>query len=81
MQNIISVWKSLGARNQIISGLASVAVFLAVLFMTRVASTPTYALLYSGLESSASGEVIASLEAQSAAYEIRGDSIFVDSAK
>lgn len=81
MQNLISVWKNLGPRNQIVAGLASVAVFLAVLFMSRIASAPSYALLYSGLESGASGEVIASLEAQGTAYEIRGDSIFVDSIK
>ena len=49
--------------------------------MSRMATAPTMTLLYSGLDSSAAGEVVQALEAKSVAYEIRGGSIFVSAAQ
>ena len=43
-----------------------------------MAGTPGMALLYSGLEGTTSGEVIAALDQRTVSYEVRGDSIFVD---
>ena len=52
--------------------------FLAVLALARMAGTPGMALLYSGLESAAAGDVIAALDTQGVQYDVRGDAIYVD---
>lgn len=78
MQNLIDLWSNLGARRRSIVIGATIAMFLAVLGLARMAGTPGMALLYSGLEGSTSGEVIAALDAQGALYEVRGDAIFVE---
>ncbi len=80
MQQILSIWTGLDTRRRITVVLATVAVFAAVLSLTRVATKPGMALLYSGLESGSAGEVVRSLEQRGAAYEVRGGSIYVTSA-
>lgn len=77
MQQLMSVWNSLGVRQRVIVAGASVAVMVAVLGLARMASAPNMALLYAGLESSAAGDVVQSLESRGIAYDIRGGSIFV----
>ena len=52
--------------------------FLAVVSMSRMAAAPNLSLLYSGLESSAAGDVVRALEQQGVAFEVRGRSIFVE---
>jgi flagellar M-ring protein FliF len=61
--------------------LATVAVFAAVLMIARAAATGDLALLYSGLESSAAGDVIAALDQRGVDYEVRGGAIYVDSSQ
>ena len=78
MQNLLDLWSNLGNRRRTVVLGATLAMFLAVLALARMAGTPNMALLFSGLESSASGEVIAALDAQAIAYEVRGDAIYVD---
>ncbi len=78
MQQILSIWASLDLRKKIIVVLATVAVFAAVLSLTRVATKPGMALLYSGLESGAAGDVVRALEQHGAKYEVRGGAIYVD---
>lgn len=78
MQNLIDLWSNLGARRRAIVIGATIAMFLAVLALARMAGTPGMALLYSGLEGTTSGEVIAALDAQGALYEVRGDAIYVE---
>ncbi len=78
MQNLIELWTSLSNRRRAIVLGATVAMFLAILALARMAGTPTMALLYSGLESTAAGEVIAALDSQGVSYEVRGDAIYVD---
>lgn len=79
MQNLISLWSALDARRRMIVIGATIAMFLAVLGLSRMANTPSMALLYAGLDSSAAGEIVAALEQRGVAYEVRGDSINVDS--
>lgn len=79
MQQLVSVWSALESRRRGIVVLATVAMFAAVLMLSRIAATPKMSLLYTGLESSAAGEVVAKLEQQSVTYEVRGTSIFVSS--
>lgn len=78
MQQIVNVWTGLELRRQIIVIIATGAVFLGILAMSRMASTPSMTLLYSGLENGAAGEVVRALEQRGAVFEIRGSSIFVD---
>lgn len=81
MQQIGNVWNTLDPRKRIIVGLATIAVFLAVLMLARMASSPTMSLLYSGLESGPAGEVVAALEQRGVAYEVRGGAILVDASQ
>lgn len=79
MQQLLNVWMGLDIRRQITVVSATVAVFLAVLAMSRIATSPTMTLLYAGLENGAAGDVVRALEQRGVTYEIRGRSIFVDS--
>ena len=78
MQRLLSVWKGLTLRQRIIVITATVAMFVAILGMSRMASSPTMAVLYSGLEPDAAGQVVAALEQQNVAHQVRGNSIYVD---
>lgn len=79
MQQLLSVWSGLDLRRQIVLIVATGAVFFGIIAMSRMVSEPSLTLLYAGLESSAAGEVVRSLEQRGVAYEVRGGSIFVDS--
>jgi flagellar M-ring protein FliF len=59
---------------------ATLAVFVAIVGLSRMASAPNMSLLYAGLSSAAAGDVVAALDQSGAAYEVRGDSIYVDQA-
>lgn len=78
MQNLLELWASLGNRRRAVVIGATVAMFLAVLGLARVAGTANLSLLYSGLQGVAAGEVITALDAQGVKYEVRGDAIYVD---
>lgn len=81
LQQIINVWTRLEMRQRVIAGLAALAMFAAVIALARTASSPSLSLLYAGMESGAAGEVVSALEQHAVAYEVRGGSIFVDSAR
>jgi flagellar M-ring protein FliF len=81
VQNLISLWSSLNLRRQIIIVGATLAMFLAVFGLSRMATTPGMALLYAGLDSSAAGEVVRALDQAGVAYEVVGDTIRVDAAQ
>lgn len=78
MQNLLSLWTALSLRRRVIVAAATLAMFLTILAIARVAGTPGMALLYSGLDPATAGNVVAALEQKSASYEIRGDAIYVD---
>ncbi len=80
MQQILTVWNALSAGRRIMVLGASLAMFAAVLAMSRMAAAPNMVLLYSGLESGAAGEVVSALEQRAVPYDVRGGSIFVPSA-
>ncbi|MEL6467443.1 MAG: flagellar basal-body MS-ring/collar protein FliF [Pseudomonadota bacterium] len=79
MQQLLNVWMGLDIRRQITVVVATVAVFLAVLAMSRIATAPSMTLLYAGLENGAAGDVVRALEQRGVPFEVRGGSIFVDS--
>ncbi len=78
MQNLIAIWQNLGLRRQIIVAGATLAMFAAIMVLARAAATPQMALLYSGLDRAAAGDVIAALDQAGVSYVIEGDAISVD---
>ena len=81
VQNLISLWSSLNLRRRIVIVGATLAMFLAVFGLSRMATTPGMALLYAGLDSSAAGEVVRALDQRGVVYEVVGDTIRVDSSQ
>lgn len=77
MQQLIDLWHMLSPRRRVIVGLATVFMFAAVYGLTAMATRPTMALLYSGIDGSAAGEVLRALDQKGAVYEVRGDAIYV----
>lgn len=80
MQNLLQLWQTLDQRRRLIVLGATAAMFLAILGLSRAASTPNMTLLYAGLNAATAGEVITALDQRAAEYEVRGDSIFVPEA-
>ena len=81
MQQILSVWSTLDNRRRMIVLGATIAMFAAILGLSRMASQPTLSLLYAGLEPAVAGDVVAALEAQNVAYDVRDGAIFVEAAQ
>lgn len=81
MQNLISLWTALDNRKRMVVLGATIGVFLAIMGLSRMANTPDMALLYAGLEVGAAGEVMAALDQRAVPYEVRGESIYVESAE
>lgn len=81
MEQFTTVWTALDTRRKIIVGVAAVAVFAAVLGLARMASSPSMAMLYAGLDPGPAGEVLEALEAQGVTHEVRGGVIYVDAAR
>lgn len=79
LQQLQTIWSGLDMRRRLIAFLAAAAMFGAVITMSRMATSPAMSLLYAGLEPGLAGEVVTALEQRGVAYDIRGESIFVDS--
>lgn len=81
MPQLQSVWTALSQQRKLVALVAAVAMFATVLVVARLASAPSMALLYGGLESGPAGEVVRSLDQRAVRYEVRGDSIWVEAPK
>lgn len=77
MVQLVSLWSALDMRRRVLVIGASLSMFVTILVLGRMAASPSMALLYSGLDAAASGEVIAVLDARGVAYRIEGNSIHV----
>jgi len=77
VQKLGDFWFGLPVQRQIIVAVATLGVFLAVLGLGRIATSPNMALLYAGLDPVAAGDVIQALEQRGIRYRVEGDSIFV----
>lgn len=77
VQQIFQVWNALDMRKRLMVGAATLAMFIAVLAMSRIVAAPNMTLLYAGLEGPAAGQVVQALEARGVSYQVRGSSIFV----
>ena len=80
MQQLKTLWAGLDTRRRLIAVLAVLAVLAAIFGIARTASQPSLALLYSGLDAGAAGEVVAALEAEGTTFEVRDSAILVDAA-
>lgn len=78
MNNISAIWSGLDMRKRVMAIGAALAVFAAVLMLSR-GGGPQLELLYSGMDAASAGEVVAALDAENVPYEVRGGSIYVDS--
>ncbi|MBW6505374.1 MAG: flagellar M-ring protein FliF [Rhodobacteraceae bacterium] len=72
---------ALDMRRRVIVSVATLAVFAAVLGLSGLATKPSMALLYARIEGSQAGDVVAALDQRGATYEVRGDAIYVESAR
>lgn len=79
MQQLLELWQRLDPRKRAIVIGATIAVFVSVLALSRLTTRTDLALLYSGLEAQASGDVVGALESRGAIYEVRGSAIYVES--
>jgi flagellar M-ring protein FliF len=79
LEKMRAIWSGLPAGRRLVAILAAAALAVGLIGMSRLASSPSMTLLYSGLENGAAGDVVAALEARGVAYDVRGGAIFVDS--
>ena len=78
MEQLVALWNALSLGRRVVVLLATAAVFATVLTLGRMASQPSMALLYAGLEPQAASDVVAALEGQGATYEVRGNALYVE---
>ncbi len=81
MQQLLSVWFAIDGRKRAIVALSAIAMFAAIIGLSRLATTPSLVLLYSNIDASSAGEIVNGLEQRGVSFEIRGDSIFVDASQ
>lgn len=78
VQQLQTVWNGLAAPRRAMAIGAAAAVFVLILFLARMAASPSMGLLYAGLEGPQAGQVIQALDQRGLRYEVRGDAIFVE---
>lgn len=81
LSQIQEFWDGLDGRKRLIGLLSAAAIVAAIFGITRVATTPSMSLLYSGLDPAAAGEVVAELEAEGVAFQIADNRILVDTSQ
>jgi len=81
VENLSSIWTRLSGTKRLVVIGATVAMFAAIIALSRGVSTRDMSLLYAGLESGAAGEVVTALEQRGVAYEVRGSAIYVDASQ
>ncbi|WP_076484427.1 flagellar basal-body MS-ring/collar protein FliF [Rhodobacter aestuarii] len=81
LQQLLALWQGLDTLKRAVVIGATVLMFAAVLALSSFASKPDMALLYAGLEGPRAGEVVTALEARGVLYQVRGDSIYVESTR
>jgi flagellar M-ring protein FliF len=83
MPTIAQTLMNLPTRSKIVLGVSVFLVIAVLLFMLRLASAPSYALLSSGMDPADAGKVTAALDEQGIGYELRanGTSVAVEKAQ
>ncbi|MEM6496194.1 MAG: flagellar basal-body MS-ring/collar protein FliF [Pseudomonadota bacterium] len=78
MNALTGIWVEMEPRRRAFLVGSAAALLVILVILTRVVTAPSYALLYSGLDAGAAGDVIAAIEARGIAYTVQGDAIHVD---
>ncbi|MEM9705437.1 MAG: flagellar basal-body MS-ring/collar protein FliF [Pseudomonadota bacterium] len=81
MQGLIAIWQGLTTARKATVVIALLATMAAFYALAQTASKPNMSLLYAGLDSRSSGEVIAALERMDIQFSVRGDAIYVPSSR
>ena len=81
MNHFKTVWDSLNPTRRILVIGATVVTFVLMTLLAQMATSTRFALLYSGLDPAAAGEVIQALDGAAIPYEVRGSAIYVDAAQ
>lgn len=81
LQKLQDYWNERSSQQKTILAAAFLATFLAIVGFGWLASRPSMAMIYGGLDPAQSGEVIAGIERAGIAYEVRGDSIWVEASQ
>lgn len=81
MQKLQDYWNERSSQQKLVMVAAFLATFLAITGFAMLASRPSMALLYAGLDPEHAGDVVAGVERAGIPYEVRGDSIYVDGAQ
>ncbi|MBI1417352.1 MAG: flagellar M-ring protein FliF [Limimaricola sp.] len=81
MDAVLSLWRGLDLRRRMAVIGATLAVFAAVLLLAARTGQGDMALLYSGLDPTAAGEVLTALDQQAVKYDVRGSAIYVDASR
>ena len=81
MQKLQDYWNERSSQQKFIMVAAFVAAFIAITAFAWLANRPSMALLYAGLDPQHAGEVVAGVERSGVPYEVRGDSIYVESSQ
>ncbi|MEM6677415.1 MAG: flagellar basal-body MS-ring/collar protein FliF [Pseudomonadota bacterium] len=77
MDSLLATWRALDLRRRIMLVGAALVALLGVLAIGQFATRPGMALLYSGLEPAAAGEIVGTLEQMGVPYALAGDAIRV----
>ncbi len=78
MNNLLSTWAAMDNRKRLTALLAVIALMTTLTFLYKSVATPSMALLYSGIDPTAARDIVSALEQRNVAFEVRGDSIYVD---
>lgn len=81
MDQLLLSWNMLAPQKKLVAILGTIAILVVLTGLGRLANTPNMALLYSGLDSKTSAEIVSSLEQKSIAFEIRGDALYIDASE
>ncbi|MEM7497603.1 MAG: flagellar basal-body MS-ring/collar protein FliF [Pseudomonadota bacterium] len=81
MDSLLATWRALDLRRRVMLIGATLLALGGVLAIGQFAARPGMALLYSGLEPSAAGEVVGALEQMGVPYELAGNAIRVAEAE
>lgn len=79
MDALLKTWQLLSLSKKIRLVGAVAATIALMFFLARMATEPSMALLYGGLDQKNAGEVAAALEEMGVETEVRGDSVYVPS--
>lgn len=77
MATLIERIRGLTLQQQLMAGGSIGVLLLLLILMMRMIMKEDMALLYAGLDPAAAGEVLAALDQESVAYDVRGGSIYV----